>query len=191
MKVFDALWHMDTRSVHGVNQALLILLPKSPDAASMKDNRPISLIHIMGKLLSKVLINRLAPRLADLVHISQSAFLKGRLIHDNFCFVQSAARLLHVRRQACLLFKVDIVRAFNSVSWPFLIEILEFMGFPAVWWNWVTTLLSSATTRVSMNNNPGATIYHAHGLWQGNLLSPMLFLILMEVLSALVRKAGH
>jgi hypothetical protein len=35
----------------------LILLPRLPDAASIKDFRPITLIHIMGKLLSKVLAN--------------------------------------------------------------------------------------------------------------------------------------
>jgi hypothetical protein len=82
IKVFDALWHMDTRSLHAINQALLILLHK--------DFMPISLIHILGKLLSKVLANQLAPRLGELVHISQSAFIKRSLIHNNFRFIQLA-----------------------------------------------------------------------------------------------------
>jgi hypothetical protein len=47
---------------------------------SLKDFRPISLIHIIGKLFSKVLTNILAPKLDTLVHQSQSVFIKGRYI---------------------------------------------------------------------------------------------------------------
>jgi hypothetical protein len=67
MAAFDAFWHLDTRNLHSVNNALLVLLHKSADAASVKDFRPISLIHVIGKLVSKVLSNRLAPRLGKLV----------------------------------------------------------------------------------------------------------------------------
>jgi hypothetical protein len=81
---FDSFWHLDARNLHSVNEALLTLLPKSAEALTVKDYRPILLIHIVGKLLSKVLANRLAPKLAGLVHISQSAFIKGRFIQDNF-----------------------------------------------------------------------------------------------------------
>jgi hypothetical protein len=51
-----------------VNVALMVLLPKTAEASSIKDYRPISLIHIMGKLFSKVLANILAPKLAELVY---------------------------------------------------------------------------------------------------------------------------
>jgi hypothetical protein len=74
------------------------------------------LIHMVGKLLSKVLANRLAPKLGELIHHSQSAFIKGRMIHDSFRFVQASTKLLSARRQSCLLFKVDITKAFDSVS---------------------------------------------------------------------------
>jgi hypothetical protein len=50
------------------------------EASRIKDYRPITLIHTVGKLISKVLVNRLAPKLGELVHVSQSAFIKGRFI---------------------------------------------------------------------------------------------------------------
>jgi hypothetical protein len=64
----------------------MVLLPKSSQAVAIKDYRPIVLIHLIGKLISKVLSNRLATQLDKLVHKSQSAFIKGRLLHDNFRF---------------------------------------------------------------------------------------------------------
>jgi hypothetical protein len=70
MAAFDAFWRLDTINFHDVNEALLSLLPKSPKAETLKDFRPISLIHLLGKLFSKVLVNRLAPRLSSLIHPS-------------------------------------------------------------------------------------------------------------------------
>jgi hypothetical protein len=44
-------------NLHSVNEALLTLLPKSTEAATLKDYRPISLIHLIGRVISKVLTN--------------------------------------------------------------------------------------------------------------------------------------
>jgi hypothetical protein len=59
----------------------------------------------------------------------QSAFIKGRFIQDNFMLVQQTARLFHSQSKARLLFKLDISKAFDSISWPFLIEVMKHMGF--------------------------------------------------------------
>jgi hypothetical protein len=144
MAAFDVFWHHDVRNLHNINGALLTLLLKSAEAAALKDDRPTSLI--IGKLISKVLTNRLASRLQELVHPSQSAFIKGCLLHDNFRFVQASAKLLHMRRVSSLLLKVDIARAFDSIVWPFLLEVLEHLGFPSGWRDWVAALLSTVST---------------------------------------------
>jgi hypothetical protein len=64
----------------------------------MKDYRPISLIHVISKLISKVLSNRLAPWLGELVQTNQSAFIKGSVIQDNFKMVQLTTKLLHMQK---------------------------------------------------------------------------------------------
>jgi hypothetical protein len=110
MRVFGAFWHLDMRSVHSINKALLVLLPKTDEAKSVRDYNPISLIHSFGKLFAKVLAGRLAPRLGELVHPYQKAFIKGQSIHDNFRLVQSSAKVLRARRRPSLLLKVDIAR---------------------------------------------------------------------------------
>jgi hypothetical protein len=68
MAALDAFWHLDIRDLHATNDTLMVLLPKSPEANAIKDYRLIFLIHVVGKLISKVLANRLASRLGSLVH---------------------------------------------------------------------------------------------------------------------------
>jgi hypothetical protein len=86
----------------------MVLLLKLTDVVAIKDFRPISLIHVLGKLFSMLLANRLAPRLGELVHVRQSAFVKGCFIQDNFRVVQGTAKLFHARKRQSLLVKVDI-----------------------------------------------------------------------------------
>jgi hypothetical protein len=140
----------------------------------------------LGKLFSKVLATRLALRLDNLVHGNQSVFIKGRFIQDNFHFVQAST---NVHKHPSLLLKVDISRAFDSVSWTILLEVMLKIGFPRKWLNWISVLLSTTSTRVLLNGSLGQLICHARGLWQGDPLPSMLFLLLMEVLSAMIRKA--
>jgi hypothetical protein len=64
------------------------------------------------------------------------------------------------------------------------------LGFPDGWLNWIAALLSSSTTRVVLNGVPGDPICHGRRLCKGDSLSPMLFLLIMEVLDSLIHKAN-
>jgi hypothetical protein len=87
--------------------------------------------------------------------------------------------------------KVDIAKAFNSVGWPFLIEVLQHIGFSRRWTDWIAILLSTTSMRVLVNGRPGRHIIHARGLQQGDPISPMLFVLVMEVLNSLIREADR
>ena len=189
IRAFHALWSLDGRSLYLVNQAYMILLKKKTDASTVHDFRPISLIHSFAKLFAKVLARRLSPHMNDLVRFNQSAFISGRIIHENFQAVQLTASLLHRKHIPSTLFKVDIAKAFDSVHWSFLLEILRHLGFSRRWTNWISMLLSTASTKIILNGQPGRRICHARGLRQGDPLSPLLFVLVMEPLNALFRLA--
>lgn len=189
--LFDRFWELDFRSLHSINGALMVLLRKNGQPTSIKDYRPISLIHSVGKFISKGLALRLTPYMTRIVRLNQSAFIRGRLLHDNFRAVQLTCRWLHARRYPTILLKVDLAKAFDTVAWPFLLDVLRHIGFPLRWTNWVSALLASSSTRVLVNGRAGARIRHARGLRQGDPLSPLLFVIIMEVLNALLAEADR
>lgn len=146
--------------LHQLNSAFLVLIPKKEDAMIVGDYRPISLIHSFAKLVTKILANRLAPRLQNMVASNQSAFIKGASIHDNFILVQHMAKHLHTRKEPCVLLKLDITKTFDTVSWAFLLEAPQHLGFGNRWHNLLCNLLSTSTTRVLLNGQPGDTIHH-------------------------------
>jgi hypothetical protein len=93
----------------------------------------ISLIHSIGMIFSKVLANILDPRLPELVSSSQSAFVKKRCSHDNFVLVQSLVKEFHGKTKKALFIKLNIAKAFDSISWAYLLEVLQRLGFSAKW----------------------------------------------------------
>jgi hypothetical protein len=68
----------------------------------------------------------------QLVQHNQSAFIKGTTIHDNFRSVQSATK---ATSHLYVLLKIDIARAFDTVSCLFLLELLSYVGFSRRWTN--------------------------------------------------------
>ena len=88
-----------------------------------------------------------------------------------------------------MLLKLDVARAFDSVAWPFLLGVLRQHGFRPRWVRWISLLLRSATTQVLINGSAGVRFWHGRGLRQGDPLSPLLFVIAMDVLGAMFSEA--
>ena len=70
-----------------LNQAIITLIPKRPDACRIRDFRPISLLHSIPKIKAKLMASRLCLWMHELVSINQLAYIRGRNIHDNFMLV--------------------------------------------------------------------------------------------------------
>ena len=105
--------------------------------------------------------------------------------------MQQTIKLLQHQKVSSLFLKLDISKAFDSVSWSFLMEVLSHLGFGQRWCNLVSSLVSTASTQILVNGAPGESIIHQRGLRQGDPLSPMLFIIVMDVLNSLVTNAGE
>ena len=71
------------------------------------------------------------------------------------------------------------------------LEILQQLGFGQIWRDIISGLLSSSSTQILLNGVPGNHISHRRGLRQGDPLSPMLFILAMDVLGHMISKAEN
>jgi hypothetical protein len=65
-------------------------------------------------------------------------------------------RALHKKKEPHVLLKLNISKAFDSISWPSLLEIMKYVGFGQRWFNLICLLLSTSSTRIIVNGEPYA-----------------------------------
>ncbi|GKA89934.1 RNA-directed DNA polymerase, eukaryota, partial [Tanacetum coccineum] len=112
----------------GCNSSFVALIPKVADAKSVNDFRPISLIGSVYKVVTKVLANRLALVIEDLVSDTQSAFVANRQILDGPFILNEILHWCKRKKKQAMFFKVDFAKAYDSVSWDYLLDVLEAFG---------------------------------------------------------------
>jgi hypothetical protein len=77
MAAMSAVWSRKFINFGMLNSAFITLIQKKTGAEQVKDFRPISLVHSFAKLVTKVLANKLAGKMHELISPIQSAFIKG------------------------------------------------------------------------------------------------------------------
>ncbi|XP_013589064.1 PREDICTED: uncharacterized protein LOC106297349 [Brassica oleracea var. oleracea] len=115
----------------GVNSTILALVSTKTDSMEMRDYRPTACCNVLYKVVSKILANRLKLLLLRIITENQSAFIKGRLLMENVLLASELVKDYHKEDVSprCVM-KIDISKAFDSVQWAFVLQILEALGVP-------------------------------------------------------------
>ena len=172
-----------------LNNTIISLVPKNKNPIVVTDYRPIACCGVVYKGISKVITNRIKGALGKLIDCNQSAFIEGRQISDNILLIQELMNGYNWSNRArrCA-FKVDIQKAYDTVSWDFLKIALEKFGFHSTMINWIMICLSTASFSIKVNDEIHGFFKAKRGLRQGDPVSPYLFTIIMEVLNLMIKR---
>uniref|UniRef100_A0A803QB70 Reverse transcriptase domain-containing protein n=1 Tax=Cannabis sativa TaxID=3483 RepID=A0A803QB70_CANSA len=136
--------------------------------------------------------SRLKKSLNSAISQNQSAFLEGRIIHDNAILGFESPHSM--RKGWCgngskMTLKLDMSKAYDRVEWDFLEAMMSCLGYED---NWITKIMNcvrSVSYSILINGSAKGNIVPTRGLRQGDPLSPFLFLICSERLSCLINEA--
>ncbi|GKB62219.1 RNA-directed DNA polymerase, eukaryota [Tanacetum coccineum] len=132
----------------GSNASFIALIPKVADAKFVADFRPISLIGSVYKVVTKILANRLATVISDLVSDTQTAFVANRQILDGPFILNELLSWCKRKKKQAMIFKVDFEKAYDYVRWAYLMDVLHAFGFGPNWCKWISGTLSSSMASV-------------------------------------------
>jgi hypothetical protein len=118
----------------------VVLLFKKGDRADPGNYRPIALMPVEVKVLSRVLTNRLRPFMDCLVHPDQKGFIPGRSIHHQVLLVRDLQNLVSFRGDEGLAVFLDFAKAYDRVNREYLFRVIEKQGFGSHFLAWIRLL---------------------------------------------------
>ena len=118
-------------------------MKKNRDKRLTKNWRPISLLNVNSKLISKSLANRLQDVTPNLVSENQIAYVNNRFISEGGRLISDILEITDSLQIDRLLMAIDIEKTFDSANHFFLISVLKRNGFEDDFIKWIKTLLKN------------------------------------------------
>lgn len=129
-----------------LHEALIVLIPKlSKDPRPCESYRPIALINVDIKILAKVLVRRLNNVIDKLIHPDQTGFILGRSTAINLRHLFTNLQISMDHPDTRIVVSLDTQKVFDSIEWPYLFAILEWLGFGTWFTKWVKLLYTYPT----------------------------------------------
>jgi len=169
-------------------RAVLSLLPKKGDLGLLKNWRPVSLLCLDYKIVSKVLANRLKHCLDLLIKNDQTYCIPKRSIIDSLFLVRDIIEFNQKIKKDLGVLSLDQEKAFDRVDHEYLFKVLKGYGFGDVFISYIKLLYSNVYVMVKVGGGLSAPIPVTRGIRQGCPISGQLYSLIIETLLCRLRK---
>ena len=148
--------------------------------------RPISLINVDVKILTKTLANRLKYILPTIIHKSQTAVF-GRKIDETVHLIRDLIEMANKEDDQAAFIFLDQEKAFDRVNHDFLFKTMRAFGFGEGFIRWISTIYSNAHSILNINGFLSKQIPLKRGVRQGCPLSALLYVLVIEIFALQLR----
>uniref|UniRef100_A0A3B1J8J0 Reverse transcriptase domain-containing protein n=1 Tax=Astyanax mexicanus TaxID=7994 RepID=A0A3B1J8J0_ASTMX len=174
-----------------MKEGLISLIPKSgKDKRLINNLRPITLLNTDYKILSGALAARLKRGISAIISETQSGFLKDCSIHNNIRLVLDLLDYSDLFNEGGYMLFLDFYKAFDCVEHPFIMQTLAHFGFGPKFLNIVEMLYNNINSSVSLARGTSPRFQVKRGIRQGCPASPLLFIMVAEMLSILIKSSN-
>ena len=157
--------------------AIVTLIFKKGDHRNLKNWRPVSLLNVDYKILSKIMANRLKDIMNKLVPTSQKCGVKGRFISDILITIDSIIRNYENENKGAIIMTLDQEKAFDRINHRYLFEVLNQIGIMGNFQNWIKAMYSNITSQIQVNGALTEKLDIKRSVRQGCPLSMILFVL--------------
>ncbi|KAL3678154.1 hypothetical protein R1sor_021110 [Riccia sorocarpa] len=185
----DKFWE-DDELTPAAKKGVIKLLPNSEERSLLTNWRPITLLGITYKLVSKIIANRIKPLLPGLISGQQTGFIPGRTIFDNILSLKLGEEWALESGQEAIFLKLNFIKAYDRIRHSFLWDTLESMGFSTKVIRLIQGLMKGAEALVHQNGDFTDAFSMERGVRQGCPLAPFLFSLSIEPLMILLQQAA-
>ena len=169
-------------------RGLIRLLPKKDrNPLIVSSWRPITLLNVDYKILTKLFSVRLATVLPKLIHPDQKGFTAGRSIHENLIDMQTLLSLGDELTTDGFCILLDIQKAFDTIGWGFIQSVLIQYQLPDDFIHWFDIFYSYKELYILNNGFISDVLCPARGVAQGCGISPLFFVLALKVLTLSIR----
>ena len=162
------------------------LLKNGKVRSDIKNWRPLSMLSVIYKLASAAIANRIKPHLDHIIDSTQCGFVPGRYIGECTRLIFDIMKFTEDRRLPGMLVLIDFEKAFDSISWSFIYETMEFLGFSKNLVDWVKLFNRDIKATIIQYGVLSEFIDIQWGCRQGDPIAPYLFILVAQILTILI-----
>ena len=139
---------LNKRQISGI----ITCIPKGGKLRNdLKNWRPITLLNSIYKFYSGILAERIKQLLPKLINVDQKGFINGRFIGENTRLTYDIINECNNQNSKGLIILIDFEKAFDSISWNFILNSLKIFNFGEDIINWVRSLQLNSNSKILQN----------------------------------------